>query len=211
MVFLKEFFKDWRVWAVIAVLGAAWLLSSCSTPEQMMPDFKEYRVGFNKHDFFQTGRPIFIPDPWPVPREAQSFDGVAYFDPSCWYNSLGVDNADWNKLAGIYKFSDGFKNRNAFILAWRPDIKIRDVFELCLYENIQGKNVPKESAIYKVKANERFTFSLDEIDGKYSLYVNNVLIGTQANDHKYKVIGKISAWFGGNRGAPNTMYLYMNF
>jgi hypothetical protein len=118
---------------------------------------------------------------------------------------------DWNKLAGVYKYSDIVKNRNAFILAWRPDIKIRDVFELCLYENIQGKNAPKESAIYKVKANERFTFSLDEINGKYSLYVNNTLLGTQQNGHRYRTIGKISAWFGGNRGAPNTMYLYMNY
>lgn len=203
MVFLKEFFKDWRVWAVIALLGAVWLLSSCSTPEQMLPGLKEYRVGYNRHDF--------TPSPFPFPGEARSFDGVASFDPSCWYNSLGADNADWNKLAGVYKYSDVVKNKNAFMLAWRPDIKIRDVFELVLYENIQGRNVPHESAIYKVKANEQFTFSLDEINGKYSLYINNVLIGTQQNDHQYKVIGKISAWFGGNRGAPQTMFLYMNF
>ena len=202
MVFLKGLLKEWWLWGIL-LAGLIFWLSSCSTPEQMQPGLKEYRVGFNKHDF--------TPSPLPFPMEARSFDGVAMFDPSMWYNSLGTDQSDWNKLAGVHKFSDIVKNRNAFILAWRPDIKIRDVFELCMYENIQGKNAPKESAIYKVKANERFTFSLDEIDGKYSLYVNNVLIGTQANDHKYKVIGKISAWFGGNRRAPNTMYLYMNF
>jgi len=206
----QNILKEWWIWMIL-VAGLIFWLSSCSTPEQMQPGLKEYRVSFNKHDFRDTKKPIFIPDPMPTPREAQSFDGVAYFDPSCWYNSLGVDNADWNKLAGIYKYSDGFKNRNAFILAWRPDIKIRDVFELCLYENIQGKNVPQESAIYKVKANKRFTFSLDEINGKYSLYVNNTLLGTQQNGHNYKVIGKISAWFGGNRTAPQTMYLYMNY
>lgn len=198
----RNILKEWWVW-VIAVAGLILWLSSCSTPEQMQPGLKEYRVGFNKHDF--------TPSPLPFPMEAKSFDGVAYFDPSCWYNSLGVDNGDWNKLIGAYRYADGLKNKNSFILAWRPDIKIRDVFELCLYENIQGKNVPQESAIYKVKANERFTFSLDEINGKYSLYVNNTLLGTQQNDLKYRTIGKISAWFGGNRGAPHTMYLYMNF
>jgi hypothetical protein len=203
MVFLKDILKDWRVWVILVAGLIFWLLSSCSTPEQMVPGLKEYRVGQNRHDF--------TPSPFPVPGEARSFDGVAYFDPSCWYNSLGVDNADWNKLAGVYKYSDLVKNRNAFILAWRPDTKIEGMFELCMYENIQGKNVPKESAIYKVRANERFTFALDEINGKYSLYVNNTLLGTQQNGHTYKVIGKISAWFGGNRTAPRTMWLYMNF
>lgn len=198
----EKILKEPLLW-IILLAGLIFWLSSCSTPEQMQPGLKEYRVGFNRHDF--------TPSPLPFPGEARSFDGVAYFDPSCWYNTLGVDNADWNKLAGVYKFSDIVKNRNAFILAWRPDIKIRDVFELVLYENIQGANVPHESAIYKVKANERFTFSLDEIDGRYSLYINNTLLGTQQNDHKYRTIGKISAWFGGNRGAPNTMYIYMNF
>jgi len=203
MVFLKDIFKDWRLWVIAVAALILWLLSSCSTPEQMVPGLKEYRVKQGRHDF--------TPSPLSLPGEARSFDGTAYFDPSCWYNSLGDDNADWNKLAGVYRFADIVKSRNAFILAWRPDIKIKDVFELCMYENIQGANVPKESAIYKVKANERFTFSLDEINGKYSLYVNNTLLGTQQNGHNYKAIGKIGAWFGGNRTAPHTMFLYMNY
>ena len=203
MVFLKEFFKDWRVWAVIAVLGAAWLLSSCSTPEQMVPGLKEYRVKQGQNDF--------TPSPFPLPGEARSFDGVAMFDPSCWYNSLGTDQSDWNKLAGIYRYFDGFKDVNSFILAWRPDAKIPGTFELCLYENIAKANRPHESAIYKVKAGQVFKFSLDEINGKYSLYIDNNLLGTQDNSRTYKTIGKISAWFGGNRAAPQTMWLYMNF
>jgi hypothetical protein len=169
----------------------------------MQPGLKEYRVGFNKHDF--------TPSPLLLPMEARSFDGVAMFDPSCWYNSLGVDNADWNKLAGIYRYFDGFKDVNSFILAWRPDSKIPGTFELCLYENIAKANRPHESAIYKVKAGQVFNFSLDEINGKYTLYVDNNLLGTQDNPRPYKTIGKVGAYFGGNRKAPHTMYLYMNF
>lgn len=203
MNLLKEFFKDWRIVAVIIVIVTVWLLSSCSTPDNATPRLRLYTARAGQHDF--------TPSPLPLPGEARTLDGTAKFMPSCWYDNLGVDNQDWNKLAGVYKWSDVVKNKNSVILAWRPDIKIRDVFDLILYENIDGANVPKESGVYKVKAGEEFRFMFAELGGQYLLYINGTLLGTQANDIDYKVIGKISAWFGGNRTAPWDMHIYMDF
>lgn len=202
MVFLKEFLKDCRVWAAIAILGGLWLLSGCDKPEPLEPTLTKRTV--------QQGKSDFVPNHTFLPSEARSFDGVAKFHVSCWYNNLGVDNADWNKLFGVYQPTDLKKNHNAFILAWRPDIKIRDVFELCLYENIQGANVPHEQAIFKVKADQLFRFKLEEINGKYSLYIDGNLVDTQQNDKLFKVIGIVGTWFGGTSKAPHTMWLWMD-
>lgn len=108
MVFLKEFFKDWRVWAAIALLGGLYLLSSCTKPEPLEPTLTKYTVQQGRHDF--------TPNPTLLPGEARSFDGVAKFHTSCWYDSLGADNADWNKLIGVYRYFDFKKNQNALFL-----------------------------------------------------------------------------------------------
>ncbi len=164
---------------------------------------KKYTVQQNQHDF--------TPSPAPLPYQAKPVSGWAVLHTSCWYDNLGVDNADWNKLFGFYRYSDIVKNKNAFILAWRPDPQIRDLFQLCLYENIDGRNVPKESAIYKVRQGEKFYFDFVLNQGKYTLLINGNLIGTQSSDVKYRTVGRISAWFGGDKKAPHLMWLYMNF
>lgn len=202
MVFLKEFFKDWRVWTAIALLGGLWLLSSCTKPEPLELTPTKRTV--------QQGKNDFVPNHTFLPGEARTIEGVAKFHTSMWYNSLGVDNGDWNKLIGIYRYADIYKNVNSFILAWRPDIKIRDCFELCLYENIAGANVPHESAIFKVKQDQLFRFKLEELNGKYTLYIDGVLVDSQRNMKPFKTIGIVSAWFGGTSKAPHTMWLWMD-
>ena len=199
---LERVFKDWRLW-VILVAGLILWLSSCTKPEPLEPTPTKRTV--------QQGKSDFLPNHTFLPGEARSFDGVAKFHASCWYDNLGADQSDWNKLFGVYQPADLKKNHNSFILAWRPDIKIRDVFELCLYENIQGANVPHESAIFKVKADQLFRFTLEEINGKYSLYIDGVLVDTQRNDKLFKVIGIVGTWFGGTSKAPWTMWLWMDF
>jgi hypothetical protein len=199
---MKSFLKSAWPWAILWALIILWL-SSCTKPDGLEPRMRLYTVKAGKHDF--------TPSPLPFPASAKTLQGSAKFMPSCWYDNLGEDNADWNKLAGVYRWSDFKKNENAFMLAWRPDTKIKDLFELCLYENIQGRNVPKESAIYKVKSGQVFNFMLAEMNGRYLLYVDNILLGTQANDLRYRTVGKISTWFGGNRTAPHDMHIYLYF
>lgn len=195
---IKEFFKDWRVWATIALLATLWLLSGCDKTVSTT-----YVCKAGQHDF--------KPSPLPLPFGAKSMTGWARLDSSCWYDNLGEDNQDWNKLAGLFRVADLSKTTNSFILAWRPDSKIKDMFELCLYENIDGANRPHESAVYKVRAGEGFSFWFLESGGNYTLWVNGVVLGQQDNGIRYRTIAKISAWFGGNRTAPHDMSLQMNF
>lgn len=186
------------VYFLLLVLGL-----SCSKPDGLEPTLKKYTV--------QQGKNDFTPNPTLLPGEARTIEGAARFHASCWYDNLGVDNYDFNKLIGVYRYWDLKKNHNSFILGWRPDIKIRDVFELVLYENISGRNVPHESVIYKVKQDELFRFRLEEVNGWYSLYINDVLQGVQQNDVQYKTIGLVGTYFGGNKTAPHTMWLYLIF
>ena len=179
------------------------ILLSCSDSVGEMEVGKKYTVTQGHHDY--------DPSPLPLPQKAKSVSGSAVFHASCWYDNLGADQSDWNKLCGFYQFSDIIKNKNAFMLAWRPDIKIRDVFELCVYENIDGRNWAKEWSIYKVRQGELFYFDFVLINGKYNLYINGILLEKQTNDLNYKTVGKISAWFGGNRKAPQTMWLWLDF
>ena len=196
MVFLKGLLREWWLW-VILVAGLILWLSSC-TPEKTTM----YICKAGQHDF--------KPSPVPFPSVAKTMTGWARLDSSCWYNDLGVDNADWNKLAGVYRWADVVKNKNSFILAWRPD-PLRNVFQLCLYENIDGANRPHESAIYKVRAGEGFTFWLQESSGKYALWINGTYLDDQDNDRPFGTVGKISAWFGGDRTRDYDMSLQMDF
>jgi len=146
---LKDILKEWWVW-VILVAGLILFLSSC-TRDDMEPRLRKYTVQEGSHDF--------TPSPFPAPSNAKTFKGQARIHASCWYDVLGVDNNDWNKLAGVYRFADVVKNKNSFILAWRPLNAIKNRFELCLYENIDGANVPHDSAIYQVAAANCSTLS----------------------------------------------------
>jgi hypothetical protein len=193
---LERVLKDWRLW-VILVAGLILWLSSCTKPETTL-----YICKAGQHDF--------KPSPVPFPFSAKTMTGWARLDSSCWYNDLGEDTQDWNKLAGVYRWYDVVKNKNSFILAWRPD-PIRNVFQLCLYENIDGANRPHEQAIYKVNAGQGFKFWLQESNGKYALWINATYIDDQDNDKPFGTVGKISAWFGGNRTAPHDMSLQMDF
>lgn len=194
---VKNIFKEWWIW-VIALMALTLWLSSCEKEKTTL-----YVCKAGQHDF--------KPSPIPFPFSAKSMTGWASLNTSCWYNDLDDDTQDWNKMAGLFRVADLSKTTNTFILAWRPDSKIKDMFELCLYENIDGANRPHESAVYKVRAGEGFSFWFLESGGKYTLWVNGNILGEQDNDIKYRTIAKISAWFGGTSKAPHDMSLQMDF
>lgn len=199
---VKNILKEWWIW-VILLMGLILWLSSCTELDPLEPKIRKYTAQEGSHDF--------APSPLPFPSGARSFHGLAKLHSSCWYDNLGVDQSDWNKLAGVYRFADVVKDKNSFILAWRPLTTTPNRFELCLYENIDGANVPHDSAIYQVSGGQLFDFELIYTNNKYSLYVDGNLLGTQRNDVTYNWIAKISAWFGGNQSAPWTMWLEMDF
>lgn len=173
---------------------------SCNKPDS--DGLKTYIVPQGKHDF--------TPNTVPFPEGAKTFTASALLDSSCWYNNLGEDNLDWNKLAGVYRFSGIQKNKDAFILAWRPAQK--GYFELSKYENENfGIIQPVDSNIIRVKTNEVFSFKLEFYNGRYEMFVNGKSLGKQVTSIKFQTIGKVSAWFGGNRTAPRDMFLKSNF
>lgn len=193
----------WLLTVIVWLTFIAYMSFSCTKTDPIEPRLRRYTAQEGSHDF--------TPSPLPIPSIGKTFEGTARIHASCWYDVLGSDNADWNKLAGVYRFADIVKNKNSFILAWRPLSKIKNRFELCLYENIDGANVPHDSAIYQVNGGQLFRFKLEYLKGKYSIYVDGNLLGKQQNDITYNRIGKISAWFGGNQPAPWTMWLEMDY
>ena len=199
---LKDILKEPWLW-VILIAALIFYLSSC-TPDngtgERIP--KTYVVQAGQHDF--------KPSPFPIPEQARTVTVTFMLDSSCYYTSLGVDNHDWNKLFGFYKWDDYKKNKNAIMIAWRPCLALRNAFQVCLYENINNLNRPQEDKIQVIQANRFYSATLLHRDGRFIAMLNVDTLGTQRNELEYRTVGKISAWFGGNRTAPNRMYLYMD-
>jgi hypothetical protein len=199
----KDLLKEFWVWVILIAALIFWL-SSCTKPDdtnERIP--KTYTVQKEQHDF--------KPSPFPLPEQAKSYVVTFMLDSSCWYNSLGVDNLDWNKLFGVYKWDDYKKNKNAVMVAWRPYLTRRNAFEICLYENINNANRPHEDRIICILSNRFYAATLLEENGRYTALLNLDTLGTQQNELRYRTIGKNSAWFGGNRTAPQRMKLQMDF
>lgn len=160
----------------------------------------------NRHDF----RPSSIPLPIRAKRLYFRFE----LSPSCWYNTLGDDNEDINKGPGIYRYWDFKKNKNALITGWKPKLDELGVFRITPYENRDGAIVANEHLTRLSKANEQlqgyfeptpqgWQLWLLESDGQYRIWHQSALMAD--------CVGKIDGWFGGNRTAPHTMQMYLNF
>jgi hypothetical protein len=189
---------------VVLIAFVILYLSACSkddgTTEQIP---KTYTVQKGQHDF--------KPSPFPLPEQAKTYVVTFMLDSSCYYTSLGIDNLDWNKLFGVYRWDDYRKNKNAAMIAWRPYLAYRNAFQVCFYENINDTNRPQEDNIQVIFANRFYGATLLERDGRYTALLNLDTIGVQRNPMRYRMIGKNSAWFGGNRTAPKRMFLKMTF
>lgn len=169
----------------LILLGGFFLFFSC---QQEIYDIK--CVKKNNH--------IFTPIHLLKPHKPKLFSGYVIFDESALFNSLGEDNKDWNKLCGVYNYYDFKMNKNAFILAWRPN---GNRIQLCAYENIDGV-IFQHKIIVDKKINEKIFYSFLFQNGKYVLFLDNFELGKQENPIIYKKVENIFTWFGGNRKAP---------
>ena len=154
-----------------------------------------------QHDF----KPSKIP--WPT----MLLGTVRYFEftltESCWYDSLGSDNKDFNKAIGLYKWLDFDKNNNAFMLAWRPKLDEMFSFECVPYENRDKAILANEDKIIVRKAG-------DVIKGYFKPSLTGCEVYLVLEDsvilwHKSKLstwlYGIVDSWFGGNRYSPQEM------
>jgi hypothetical protein len=161
----------------------------------------------------KQGQHDFKPSALPLPMRAKRLHFNFALFPECWYDSLGDDNWDWNKGPGVYQWLDFKKNQNALMLGWRPNLLQPGKFGLVPYENINGGNVPNDSKLILISAEEEVEGYLEPSPegyqiwllgegGKYQFWHQSAL--------KTKCIGKIDGWFGGNQTAPRTMRMYLN-
>lgn len=151
-----------------------------------------------QHDF----KPSFFP--WPRIGELH-FEFV--LTESCWYDSLGSDNYDFNKAVGLFKYLDFAKNFNAFMLAWRPKLDEMFSFECVPYENRDRAILANEDKIIVRKAGEvikgyfKPSFTGCEL---YLILEEGVILW-----HKSKLstwlYGIVDSWFGGNNVAMKEM------
>jgi hypothetical protein len=185
------------------------------------------QVKQGQHDF----KPSIIP--WP----RMLTNKVLYFEytltESCWYDSLGNDNYDFNKGVGLFQFLDFAKNFNAFMLAWRPKLDERFSFEVVPYENRDKAILANEDKIRIHKAGDTIKGYFKPSRTGMELYLileDTVNVDITLTDslffqdkqtlilwHKSNLssclYGVVDSWFGGNNVSPQDMEaeLIINF
>lgn len=77
-------------------------------------------------------------------------------DPSCWFDwrlpngTLDQDIRDWNfKFCGWAPTLEK-GNNNGVMFAGRPNPEVKNEIEFCFYQNIDGKNYPREDRIFRL-------------------------------------------------------------
>lgn len=157
----------------------------------------------------KQGQHDFKPSIFPWPRLFN--ETVLHFEftltESCWYDSLGSDNYDFNKAVGLFRYLDFAKNFNAFMLAWRPDLTVVNQFECVPYENRNKSILPNEDKIRVYKAGDvikgYFKPSLTGCE-LYLILEESVILWHKSNLSTW-LYGIVDSWFGGNRYSPQDM------
>lgn len=136
---------------------------------------------------------------------------------SCWYDSLGVDNRDINKLGGITRSSSP-NNVDSLLIGWRPLENQPGFFEIFVYENIGTANVPREADPRIVQADEEFEIILVpglKQPALYHIYfkagLSLVHWGDSAFRRHFSLFRLVNLWFGGNRTSPQSMDIEAQF
>ena len=154
----------------------------------------------------KEGKNDFKPSVFPWPRVSELHFEFSLTE-SCWYDSLGVDNKDFNKGVGLYRWLDFDKNNNAFMLAWRPDLSKQFYFECVPYENRDKAILANEDKILIYKAGDVIKGYFKPDKEGWELYI--VLEDSVILWHKSKLItclyGVVDSWFGGNNVAVQDM------
>lgn len=157
----------------------------------------------------KEGKHDFKPSIFPWPRLMSN--KVLYFEytltESCWYDSLGSDNYDFNKAVGLYQWLDFAKNFNAFMLAWRPKLDHQFYFECVPYENVNKGIIANEDKIRVYKAGDviKGYFKPNELGCELYLVLEDSVILWHKSKLSTWLYGIVDSWFGGNRYSPQEM------
>lgn len=154
-----------------------------------------------KHDFKPN---IF---PWPLRLVGKRLYFEFTLTESCWYNSLGSDNYDFNKGVGLFQWLDFAKNFNAIILGWRPKLDQVNYFECVPYENVNKGIFANEDKMRVFKSGEKISGYFEPKSDSIEMYL--ILKESVILWHKSKLnsclYGIVDSWFGGNNVAVQDM------
>ena len=154
----------------------------------------------------KEGKHDFKPSTFPWPRTGElHFEFV--LTESCWYDSLGNDNYDFNKAVGLYKWLDFDKNNNALMLAWRPDLTQKFYFECVPYENRDKTILANEDKILIYKAGDviKGYFKPDSLGCELYIVLEDSVILWHKSKLDTCLYGVVDSWFGGNNVAVQDM------
>ena len=154
------------------------------------------------------GTHFVIPNRWALWVTKDS--GGATFTANSAYDLKGVDQLDWNKLAGI-TFTPWRPDRNSSMVVWRYNLQ-DGTYEVGPFFNVDFRYVfPTVDEIITVPADQSFTYSVD-YDGISVTYGDRTVSKSTPADLKpnFWTSARVTGWFGGSEVAPRTISYYQN-
>jgi len=145
-------------------------------------------------------------------REALRLQFV--FTDQARYILPGVDQQDWNKLAGL-SFNLFSNHVHSVMVGWRFNPEI-DRFELGFYYHVDGNRVIRRDAegsevfaVSPVAGMLRVRFEVYDFLGKVetSIETDAGIVRDEVGIRTSRRSRVINTWFGGNRSAPNDIYI----
>lgn len=100
------------------------------------------------------------------------------------------------------------------MIGWRPVQGLPGHFEVVPYENVNGKNVDNAHKFETIEADHQIRGYFEPATEGWQIWIMDDYEEYQlwhTSQLYANTIGKISGWFGGNRKAPHTMRMYLNF
>lgn len=175
-----------------------------------------YEVKKGNHDF----HPNLTSQFWPVTRSISEVITLG-MDPNCWYNTCDVAGGkSWNKAGGIggWLFEN---NKNAVLLAWRPDDSINQ-FVASLYVNDkEGKWLVVKEVYFGIDETAILAYERKGSKGsmEFKLFTVDARTGDmrlpEAVDYTWDnppaVLRRRGPWFGGRFPAYQDMTKWVSF
>lgn len=156
------------------------------------------------------GSEPFTPKIW-----IRKVSGIFHFTPEAKYNLNSIEQGDWNKMCGI-GFNPLKPNQNAAMIAWRYNTN-KQLFEVSPYFNVNSNIVRfdnQPSKIIQLYPFERVEFTIDYWGVNFKSTDLKFWIQTPYPTNlksNYWTSFRIQPWFGGNKPAPNDIFLHLTF
>lgn len=138
-----------------------------------------------------------------------SVKGMARFSTLSEYDIEGVDQGDWNKLAGI---AYGLRpHYNTALIGWRYNEE-KNLFEVAPYYNVKGKIVqPRPEDILELKAGDLFSFTINKYGIDIFSHKGGVTIRKPSPVQHTLLNYRVVHYFGGNSPAPSDVSVNINW